>query len=75
MATQNDGVLATNSEYPVTIRSMTPPRFFPARTPRKKPRMPDNSHAVNKSHTELKTFSPMTSATGLRYRSEVPMFP
>ena len=75
MATQNAGVLATNREYPVTIRSIAPPRFFPARIPRKKPRTPDNSHATNKSQMEFMTFSPITSATGRRYKRDVPMFP
>ena len=75
MAVQKAGVLAARREYPVTSRSQSLPRFLPARTPRVKPSRPDSSQEEARSQRELESFSQITSATGLRYRREVPISP
>ena len=75
MAVQKAGVLAARKEYPVTSRSQIPPRFLPAKTPRVKPKRPESSQEEARSQRELESFSQITSATGLRYRREVPISP
>src|SRR5699024_10202649 len=72
---QKAGVEASVKQYPLIRRSIHVPSFIPEMTPSKNPITPEMSQAIPINANEARKRSPMTLATSLRYKREVPKSP